>query len=138
LPELAVSQRNIALAIVLCLLTACATAPRHTPAPTPTPAAKPVANPAPTPPCVDCGVVEKIESLSEAPGQASARPALGGIVGGVVSSPSTQARPAIVMHLISLRLDDGRRLQVRQATISPNLRAGSRIKLNAGRVILLR
>lgn len=132
------NHRILALAIVLCLLSACASTPRDQPAPTPAPSAKPVPSPAPAPRCADCGVVEKIESLSEAPGQTSARPALGGIVGGVVNSPSTQARPATVVHLISLRMDDGRRLQIRQATISPNLRAGSRIKLNAGRVILLR
>lgn len=129
------AARPVLPVCALLLLAACAGVPRDRP-----PAATRPAAPAPAPPpprCADCGVVEKLEALAEAAtsGTAAGRPALGGLVGSVLA-----ARPpaANVVHLISLRLDDGRRLQIRQTAISANLRVGSRVRLTSGRVILLR
>lgn len=92
--------------------------------------------------CPDCGRVEKIESL-QVPVQRTAPrtgAVLGGVVGGVLTAPAkSNAGPAMQsVTRVSVRLDDGRRLAIRQNVVSPNLRVGSRVRVSGGRVVLLR
>jgi outer membrane lipoprotein SlyB len=68
---------------------------------------------------------------------------LSGIVGGVVSSPEKTATPGAVAqpkpaYRLTVHMDDGRRQVFTQNVISPNLRIGSPVRINDGRVVLLR
>jgi outer membrane lipoprotein SlyB len=131
---------RIALACALLggLLSACSTGPLARPEPA---APAPVAKPAGPSACTTCGQVERIETLTS-PARKPVGPMQGGILGGVLSKPaaaSTSAAPAPTRSFrISLRLDDGRRVAIYQASISPNLKVGSRVRVEKGRVILLR
>ena len=67
----------------------------------------------------------------------------GGVLGGVLSKPAAPASPQAAVaptrsFRISLKLDDGRRVAIYQANISPSLKVGSRVRVEKGRVILLR
>ena len=66
----------------------------------------------------------------------------GGVLGGVLSKPApastAQAAAPTRSFRISLKLDDGRRVAIYQSSISPNLKVGSRVRVEKGRVILLR
>jgi hypothetical protein len=92
--------------------------------------------------CPDCGRVEKIELLQVPVQRTTPRSGavLGGVVGGVLAAP---AKPGAVpatqkITQVSVRLDDGRRVSIRQNVVSPNLRIGSRVRVTGGRVVLLR
>ena len=129
-----------ALAFVLlgALVTACSTGPASRPTPPPAPVAKPVAPSA----CTTCGQVDRIETLTT-PARKPVGPMQGGVLGGVLSKPATPASPQAAVaptrsFRISLKLDDGRRVAIYQTSISPSLKVGSRVRVEKGRVILLR
>jgi outer membrane lipoprotein SlyB len=133
----------VALALLTLTLSSCATQPGVSSAPAPI-----ATVPAPVrvaPSCQDCGRVERIESVQvPAAARRTARSGavLGGIVGGVITGPAKPASTAApVMQRVSqiaVRMDDGRRLVLRQNVISPDLRPGSRVRVTGGRVVLLR
>jgi outer membrane lipoprotein SlyB len=137
--------RHIIVAAVGLALGACVTAPPPRPEP---PASVETPAPAPQVRCPNCGRVERIEVRQvqvQAQAQAQARntgAVLGGVVGGVVSGTSSSAataKPAMRQsYRISVRMDDGRHLVFIQGAISPNLREGSNVRIENGRVILFR
>ena len=128
-------------ALLAALLPACSSTSgtRNSPEPpTPSVASKPAAPSA----CSTCGQVERIETLTT-PARKPVGPMQGGVLGGVLSKPAApstaQAATAPTRTFrISLRLDDGRRVAIYQSSISPNLKVGSRVRVEKGRVILLR
>ena len=111
--------------------------------------------------CYDCGTVERIDVI-QVTGQSSGTGAvLGGIVGGVlgnqvgkgdgkkaatvagavggaVAGNAIEKRTVKQDYRITVRMDDGRRLTFTQGTISQYLRVGSPVRIDNGRVILLR
>lgn len=91
--------------------------------------------------CATCGQVERIETITT-PARKAVGPMQGGVLGGVLSkpasTPATTSTPAKRSFRISLKLEDGRRVSIYQASISPNLKVGSRVRVDNGRVILLR
>ena len=93
-----------------------------------------------TPPrvaCQDCGRVERIEVVQATDDAHATGAFLGGIVGGIAGN--TDKKPAMKRaYRVSVRMDDGRHLTLIQGIISPNLRAGSHVRIDNGRVILLR
>jgi hypothetical protein len=119
------------------LLSACSSGPGTRPDATPAPATKPAAPGA----CATCGQVERIETLTS-PARKPVGPMQGGVLGGVLSKPAPASAPTAGAPTrsfrISLKLDDGRRVAIYQASISPNLKVGSRVRVEKGRVILLR
>ncbi len=129
----------LALIIFGAMLAACSSGPGTRPAGnTPAPVSKPAASTA----CASCGVVERIESLSTpARSKPVATPMQGGVLGTVLSKPApASAQPSAPTRSfrISLKLDDGRRVAIYQTSISPNLKVGSHVRVEKGRVILLR
>lgn len=127
----------LAFALLAALVTACSTSPASRPMPPPTPISKPAAPSA----CTTCGQVERIETLT-APARKPVGPMQGGVLGGVLSKPAPATAPAAAAPArsfrISLKLDDGRRVAIYQPSISPSLKVGSRVRVDRGRVILLR
>lgn len=67
---------------------------------------------------------------------------LGGVVGGVLTGPATTpgatAGSATKSYRLTIRLEGGRQLLVTQKVISPNLKVGSRVRIEGSRVLLLR
>lgn len=131
-------MRTSGLGLIL-LLTACATTVRHVPVLVDPPTqARPAAQAA----CRDCGRVHRIELIDADIPSIRRGAVLGGVVGSVVSkpAPATGAAPAsrAKIYRIALQMDDGRKLVVKQNSISPRLRAGSVIRFTNGRVVLLR
>ncbi|MCX7041943.1 MAG: hypothetical protein NT117_04515 [Gammaproteobacteria bacterium] len=67
---------------------------------------------------------------------------LGGVVGGVLTrpaaSPAGSAGGTTRSYRLTIRLDAGRQLLVTQKVISPNLKVGSRVRVEGSRVVLLR
>lgn len=132
------------LALLTLVLAACASQPTVHTEPEPEPAA---AAPMVTPPrvaraCADCGRVEKLETL-QVPVQRTAPrtgAVLGGVVGGVLTAPAKASTGPATQSVtqVLVRMDDGRRVAIRQNVISPNLRVGSRVRVGGGRVVLLR
>lgn len=95
--------------------------------------------------CASCGRVERVEVLNQTTTvRKPVGPMQGGVLGGVLSKPaaaSTTSPPASTptrRFRLSLRMDDGRRVVLEQASISPNLKIGSRVRVEKGRVVLLR
>lgn len=125
-------NRRWVLPAVLCAgLAACASQPsqRYLGPPVPAPAR-----------CLDCGRVERIEVVN-ATGVAHGNGAvLGGVLGGVLSNPAGKDSAQLVKHdyRISVRMDDGRRLTITQGLISSNLKEGSPVRIDHGRVVLMR
>lgn len=68
---------------------------------------------------------------------------LGGVVGGVLSDPGKKTPAATVRaapdtYRLTLRMDDGRRLTIHQNLVSAKLRIGSIVRVENGRVMLIR
>ncbi len=130
--------RSLFIVAVGLTLAACASAPPQRNQQSP-------GNDYPTPQvrCPDCGRVERIE-VSQVSGASNGKSAvLGGIVGGVASGSSATGygpvqRAVTPNYRISVRMDDGRRLVFIQGAISPNLHEGSTVRIENGRVVLLR
>lgn len=107
--------------------------------------AEPVASPAPVPSatksCTICGRVEKIDLVTSTAAPKE-RAVLGGVVGGVLtrpaSTPGAAAGAGTRSYRLTIRLDGGRQLLVTQRVISPNLKVGSRVRVEGSRVLLLR
>jgi hypothetical protein len=135
-------------------LSSCATAPEPVRIATPAPVA--VAPHVPTA-CPVCGRVERVEIIQGVRATERGGVVLGGVVGGVLSNPSsnpssnpakpaaTSARPAAATartspptYRLTLRMADGRHLVIHQNLISPNLHVGSLVRVDNGRVLLLR
>lgn len=70
------------------------------------------------------------------------RAVLGGVVGGVLTRPASNpggaAGGSTKSYRLTIRLDGGRQLLVTQKLISPNLKVGSRVRVEGSRVLLLR
>ncbi len=70
------------------------------------------------------------------------RAVLGGVVGGVLTRPANNpggaAGGSTKSYRLTIRLDGGRQLLVTQKMISPNLKVGSRVRVEGSRVLLLR
>jgi outer membrane lipoprotein SlyB len=132
--------RHIIVAAVGLALGACVTAPP--PRYQPPPATANIETPAPQVRCPNCGRVVRIEVLQVTTPSRHSGAILGGVVGGVVSGTTTGAsadKPTIKpSYRIAILMDDGRHLVLSQEVISPNLREGSNVRVENGRVILLR
>lgn len=114
------------------LLAACGTQPQR-----PMPQA---IEPGP-PACLNCGRVERIESVPVTATASNRGAVLGGVVGGVLSKPAAPgATPPSTSrnYRVGLRMDDGRRLVLTQKVISAHLKVGSRVRLDGTRIVLLR
>ena len=106
-----------------------------------------ISRPAPAPapavmkPCTTCGRIEKIDIITSTSAPVE-RAVLGGVVGGVLTkpatSPGTPAGAGARSYRLTIRLDGGRQLLVTQKIISPNLKIGSRVRVEGTRVMLLR
>lgn len=128
--------RFASLALLTLALSSCASAPMRTPVVV-TP------EPRPAPSCLDCGRIERIEVKQVARPSAKRGAVLSGVVGDVLTKPaSAAAAPAVAAtqptYRLSVRMDDGRHLVLIQNVISPNLRVGSVVRVNNGRVVLMR
>ena len=92
-------------------------------------------------PCTTCGHVGKIDVITSTAAPTE-RAVLGGVVGGVLTKPAASAGakpgPGTRSYRLTIRLDGGRQLLVTQKVISPNLRIGSRVRVEGTRVMLLR
>jgi len=104
--------------------------------------APPAETPAPQVGCPDCGRVVRIEVTQITTQSRNTGAVLGGVVGGVVGGTTTggtNAKPtAKPSYRIAVLMDDGRHLVLVQGVISPNLHEGSKVRVDHGRVILLR
>lgn len=106
---------------------------------------EPVVRPAPptvaAKPCTSCGRVEKIDVVTSTVATKD-KAVLGGVVGGVLtrpaSTPGATAGTGTRSYRLTIRLDGGRQLLVTQKVISPNLKVGSRVRVEGSRVMLLR
>jgi len=110
---------------------------------------EPVVRPVPPPaaaaaaarPCTSCGRVEKIDVVTSTVATKD-KAVLGGVVGGVLTRPATtpgaKAGTGTRSYRLTIRLDGGRQLLVTQKVISPNLKVGSRVRVEGSRVMLLR
>ena len=93
--------------------------------------------------CLECGRVEKIEVVQGVRTATRGGAVLGGVVGGVLTGPGKETSPRAgnpmqKSYRLTIRMDNGRRMMINQKIISANLRAGSTVRLNNGRVVLLR
>jgi outer membrane lipoprotein SlyB len=109
--------------------------------------------------CYECGTVESVSVINTTGSTTGTGAVLGGIVGGVVGNQVGEgdgkkaatvagvvggavAGNAIEKRMdhqdyqITVRMDDGRRLTVTQGDVSSGLQAGSRVRLDNGRVVL--
>lgn len=130
--------RFACLALASLALSSCTTTPKPSPAP---PAV--TITPRVVPSCRDCGRIEKIETVQVPRAPVRTGAVLGGVVGGVLSDPGKAAAPSAApatqkTYRLTVRMDDGRRLVLNQNVISPNLRLGSVVRVNKGRVVLMR
>jgi len=90
--------------------------------------------------CDDCGVVEGIERVYVGKSE-RADDVLGGVVGQAIASESTNSAPAATsgratpMYQVSVRMNDGRRLVLRQRDLG-GIRAGASVEVRDGRAHL--
>ena len=130
--------RSLLALSVFLFLSACSMAP---PRQASNPPSVPVAPPRPVVVCHDCGRIERVDMVSNVRATSSGHAVLGGVVGGVASGQAAQPAPAarpgvqVLTFRIGVRMDDGRRLVLHQADLSPGLRAGSRIRVQNSRVL---
>lgn len=134
------------VAVVACLLagsllSACSSQPQVRSTVSPEAVSRPDPPPVAARPCTTCGRIEKIDVITSAAAPAE-RAVLGGVVGGVLTRPATTpgAKPGTGTrsYRLTIRLDGGRQLLVTQKTVSPNLKVGSRVRVEGTRVMLLR
>lgn len=125
------------------VLSGCSSQPQTRSDPPPEVISQPAPTPAPAAPkpCPGCGRIEKIDVITSATAPVE-RAVLGGVVGGVLTKPTTSpgAKPGTGTrsYRLTIRLDGGRQLLVSQKVISPNLKVGSRVRVEGSRVMLLR
>ena len=81
--------------------------------------------------CRTCGVVERIERTAAASPQSSQADAQGGIVGGVLGKDDA-AQPATAGFAITIRLDHGEVVTVKQRALG-GVRQGLRVEIVGGR-----
>lgn len=148
--------RLLAFGIVCSTLAACASSP--------SPGYGRAAGPATqsnTVRCYDCGRIENIETVYGAKDNSRTGAVLGGIVGGVIGNQVGKGdgkKVATVAGVVGgavagnaienkrneqtfdivVRMDDGRRVVVNQNTVSPDLRAGTAVRVTGNRVVPLR
>lgn len=131
-------MRFACLALLTLILSACASAPGQRLAPVP----PRVIAPLPGLQCLDCGRVERIETVKGMRASATGGAVLGGVVGGVLSgrnqAKSPPAGPVTSTSRITVLMASGRRLVIHQDTIPANLRPGSLVRISNGKVLLLR
>jgi hypothetical protein len=127
----------LALALFL-LLSACSSAPRRAAEAPPVRSAAP---PRAVVACPACGRIERVDMVSNVRATSTGHAVLGGVVGGIAAgqpaTPATSAKPGVqvLTFRIAVRMDDGRRLVLHQADLAPGLRTGSRIRVQANRVL---
>lgn len=121
-------MQKLIFMLVLLALAACTSSPKRIETEqSATPAA-------PTQPrCIDCGVVENIQSVTRSETSPAKKPALSGIVGGVVSKPA--ASKPVTRYEILIRMLSGKKVLVTQIILSPGLRIGSKVRVSQGRIL---
>jgi len=129
------TPKLLALGIFL-LLSACSTFPDREPSrPAPHPAPRPVAA------CPDCGQIERVDMVSNVRATSGGHAVLGGVVGGVVAgkppTPAASSKPGVqvLTFRVAVRMDDGRHLVLHQPDLASGLHPGSRIRVQADRVL---
>ncbi len=122
-------MQRLLFILLLLLLNACASAPKRVESePTPKPAATAQIK------CLDCGVVHDIRTVSGNSETSTAKkPALSGIVGGVVSKPS--ASKPTTRYEILIQMLNGKKVLVTQTILSSGLRIGSKVRVSQGRIL---
>ena len=121
------------LFLMLLLLSACVSSPKRS-----EPDTQPLPTPSSTVPaqvkCLDCGVVQDIRTVKTNADTAPAKkPVLSGIVGGVVSKPST-SKPTSRYEIL-IQLLNGKKVVVTQTVLSAGLRIGSKVRVSQGRIL---
>lgn len=119
--------------LVLLLLSACVSSPKRV-----EPESPPTTVPTPKLPvqvkCLDCGVVQDIRAIKTiAEPTPSKKPVLSGIVGGVVSKPSSSQPTS--RYEIWIQLLNGKKVVVTQTVLSAGLRIGSKVRVSQGRIL---
>ncbi len=90
--------------------------------------------------CDDCGVVERIERVYVETSK-RADDVLGGVIGQAIGTDSTDSAPAAParrttpMYQVSVRMNDGRRLVLRQRDLG-GIRSGASVEVRDGRAHL--
>jgi hypothetical protein len=119
------------LFLLLLLLSACVSEPKREqpePLPAPTPATPSRVK------CIDCGVVRDIQTVtSTSQTMSPKKPVLSGIVGGVISKPST-AKPTTHYEIL-IQMLNGKKVVVTQTLLSAGLRIGSKVRVSQGRIL---
>ena len=121
------------LFLLLLLLSACVSTPKRSEpevsiAPTPTPTTPSQVK------CTDCGVVQDIRTvIATTQTTTPKKPVLSGIVGGVVSKPSTTKPNS--RYEILIQLLNGKKVVVTQSLLSAGLRIGSKVRVSQGRIL---
>ncbi len=125
-------MQRLMIVFFLLLLSACTSTSKRpeptTPSPTPPVASKPVPSK-----CMDCGIVQDIRSITPSAETSPKRPVLSGIVGGVVSKPSTTKQAS--QYEILIQLLNGKKVIVTQAILSAGLKVGSKVRVSQGRIL---
>ena len=123
-------MQRLIFMLVLLVLASCSSSPKRV-------ETVPPATPATTAPaqarCIDCGVVEDVRMVTSTEAAPAKKPALSGIVGGVVSKPAT-SRPA-TRYEILIRMLNGKKVLVTQTVLSSGLRIGSKVRVSQGRIL---
>ncbi|MEO6172616.1 MAG: hypothetical protein ABIP02_05815 [Arenimonas sp.] len=122
-------MQRLIIALILLLLSACVSAPkRDEPEQNPLPPAAAQVK------CIDCGIVHDIRTVTSSTDTAAPKkPILSGIVGGVVSKPST-SKPS-TRYEIWIQMLNGKRVLVTQTVLSAGLRIGSKVRVSQGRIL---
>lgn len=135
---------RIAVCVILlacAALSACTNSTQVRPVAPPEQVARPEPPTAVARPCTSCGRVEKIDVVTSSSAPKD-KAVLGGVVGNVLtrpaSAPGAPAGGGTRSYRLTIRLDGGRQLLVTQKLISPNLKVGSRVRVEGSRVVLLR
>lgn len=122
-------MQRLLFALILLLLSACVSAPKRD-----EPEQIPVPPAAAQMKCIDCGVVNDIRTVTSSTDIAAPKkPVLSGIVGGVVSKPST--RKPSTRYEIWIQMLNGKRVLVTQTVLSAGLRIGSKVRVSQGRIL---
>lgn len=120
------------LFVFLLLLGACVSGPKRVEPTQPIP--PPIAANPLNVKCIDCGIVQNIRKVTDATENRPAKkPALSGIVGGVVSQPSTTKPTA--HYEILIQLLNGKKVLVSQSLLSTGLKIGSKVRVSQGRIL---
>jgi len=121
-------MQRLIFMLVLLALGACTSSPKRM-------ETEPTTKPAATAQikCIDCGVVQDIRTVTGTEATTAKKPALGGIVGGVASKP-TSTKP-VTRYEILVQLLNGKKVLVTQTILSTGLRIGSKVRVSQGRIL---